>query len=61
MEFFHILEEEIEKIVKERTENGEELNIDSIDRQQVFKKLNVNLSNFIRIIPENASNYYSFQ
>lgn len=55
------MEEEIEKIVKERTENGEELNIDSIDRQQVFKKLNVNLSNFIRIIPENASNYYSFQ
>lgn len=56
-----LLEEEIESLAREKTENGEEVNVNSIDRQTVFKKLKINVSSFIRIIPDNVCNYYSFQ
>lgn len=56
-----LLEEEIESLAREKTENGEEVNVNSIDRQTVFKKLKVNVSSFIRIIPDNVTNFYSFQ
>ena len=56
-----LLEEEIECLAREKTENGEEVNVNSIDRHTVFKKLKINVSNFIRIIPDNVCNHYSFQ
>ena len=48
-------------MARERTENGEEVNVNSIDRQTVFKKLKIEVANFIRIIPDNVCNFYSFQ
>lgn len=37
------------------------INKDDIDRQKVFKKLKINIGNFIKTNGENVSKYYSFK
>jgi hypothetical protein len=57
----HFIEEEIEKLAREKTEKGENVNLNDIDRQKVFKKLRINLSKFIKISHSNIRNFYSFK
>jgi len=44
----------------EKSENGEYINKEDIDRGQVFKKLKINLASFIKTKGENVSKYYTF-
>ena len=48
MKYLTILEDEIEAIIKEKTENGYQIAEIKIDRQHLFKRLKINLGNFIR-------------
>jgi calcium-dependent protein kinase len=61
MQMLHLLEEEIDCLAQERTLNGEEVNANSIDRGKVFRKLKINLSNFIRVIHDSAAAHYTFK
>jgi len=48
-------------LAKEKSEKGENVNLNDIDRQKVFKKLRINLSKFIKISHTNIRNFYSFK
>jgi hypothetical protein len=51
----HLLEEEIEQLAQEKTEQGECINSSSIDRTTVFRKLKIDIASFIRVIHRSAA------
>jgi calcium-dependent protein kinase len=57
----HLLEEEIDHMTREKTEQGELINANSIDRGTVFRKLKIDISSFICIIHDSAANHYHFK
>lgn len=56
----HLLEEEIDQLAQEKTEQGEQINADSIDRSTVFRKLKIDIASFIRVTHDSAANHYHF-
>ena len=55
------VEDEIDLWIEEKKESGVQIHQENIDRGQLFKKLNINLSNFVRKRGENVKNFYDFK
>ena len=48
-------------MAQEKTEQGEQINANSIDRSCVFRKLKIDIASFIRVIHDSAANHYQFK